>query len=42
MGVRCLCWNCGKEIHDTDSIHEVNEELWCEQCAAPLESEDKE
>lgn len=35
MGVRCLCWNCGREIHDTEPIYEVNEELWCEQCADP-------
>lgn len=35
MGVRCLCWNCGREIHDTEPIYEVNEELWCEKCADP-------
>lgn len=35
MGVRCLCWNCGREIRDTEPIYEINEELWCEQCADP-------
>ena len=35
MSVKCLCWNCGREIHDTESIVEVNEELWCEDCISP-------
>lgn len=34
--VRCLCWNCGREILSDETIYEVNEELWCEDCAAPL------
>lgn len=32
--VKCLCWNCGKEILSDETIYEVNEELWCEDCAA--------
>jgi|GEM_PF-6582536 DNA-directed RNA polymerase subunit RPC12/RpoP len=35
MSVRCLCWNCGREITVDEEIVEVNEELWCEECAAP-------
>ena len=35
MCVRCLCWNCGREIAKDEEIVEVNEELWCEDCAAP-------
>lgn len=34
MSVRCLCWNCGREITNFDLI-EINEELWCSTCAAP-------
>ncbi len=29
----CLCWNCGREIEDLSEIAEINEELWCEECA---------
>lgn len=32
MEVKCLCWNCGKEIFLAEPIHEVDEELWCENC----------
>ena len=35
MSVRCLCWNCGREITVDEEIVEANEELWCEDCAAP-------
>lgn len=34
VGVRCLCWNCGKEITESEPVHEVNGELWCDACAA--------
>lgn len=40
MRVKCLCWNCGREILDTDPIYEINEELWCEKCANPHENDD--
>ena len=39
MSVKCLCWNCGGEIHDDEPIHEVNEELWCEDCFNPQSKE---
>ena len=29
MEVKCLCWNCGREILSEEPIYEVNEELWC-------------
>ena len=32
MKVKCLCWNCGREIYSTESVHEINEELWCDEC----------
>lgn len=32
MEVKCLCWNCGKEILSAEPIHKVDEELWCENC----------
>ena len=32
--VRCLCWNCGREILSDKTIYEINEELWCEDCAS--------
>jgi DNA-directed RNA polymerase subunit RPC12/RpoP len=35
MSVKCLCWKCGREIQDTEEIFEINEELWCEDCASP-------
>ena len=35
MGVKCLCWNCGREIAENEETFEVNEELWCKDCAAP-------
>ena len=35
MGVKCLCWNCGREIAENEETFEVNEELWYEDCAAP-------
>lgn len=40
MSVKCLCWNCGREILDNEPIYEVNEELWCENCANPHENDD--
>jgi hypothetical protein len=36
MKVKCLCWNCGREIYSTESVHEINEELWCDECASSL------
>lgn len=33
--VKCLCWNCGREILSDEVVHFVNEELWCEGCAFP-------
>jgi len=39
MSVKCLCWKCGREIQDTEEIFEINEELWCEDCASPAVGE---
>lgn len=30
----CLCWRCGGEIRKYDKKCFVNEEIWCEKCAA--------
>lgn len=42
MRVKCLCWNCGREITDRDLSIEINEELWCSTCAAPAIGEQED
>lgn len=37
--VKCLCWNCGKEIMLSDSTTFVNDEIWCSDCANPINGE---
>lgn len=31
-----LCANCGAEIRQNDNLYEINEELWCQDCAADM------
>jgi len=37
--VVCLCWKCGEEIYEGDTIYEINEEIWCENCVDDCRSE---
>jgi len=34
--VICLCANCGGEIAESDGVYEINDELWCRECAADM------
>lgn len=41
--VKCLCWNCGREIAVDEKTFFVNDEIWCSDCCQPLNgSEDSE
>lgn len=35
--VKCLCWNCGREIYEEDDTYNINEEIWCSHCANATE-----
>ena len=37
----CLCWKCGKEIHQDETIHIVDEELWCDECAEDMTDDEQ-
>lgn len=37
--VKCLCWNCGREIPDSKATIFVNGEIWCSDCASPINGE---
>ena len=37
--VKCLCWNCGREILTSETTTFVNEEIWCSDCASPINGE---
>lgn len=40
--VRCLCWNCGREILVSEKTTLVNDETWCSDCANPISRENEE
>lgn len=40
--IKCLCWNCGREIRQSETTVFVNEEIWCTDCASPMNYESEE
>ena len=40
--VKCLCWNCGREILTSEATTFVNEEIWCSDCASPINGESED
>ena len=37
--VACLCWKCGQEIYYGDTVYNINDEIWCENCVDECRTE---
>lgn len=40
--VKCLCWNCGREILTSETTALVNEEIWCSDCSGLINEESED